>query len=214
MEMRTPSVAYHRPGAFAFLFPGKAGVVSGLLRSVAAAPVANLRAGDRPRERAAPTAWSRPTAPGGPLTGVVAHSDVDAGLAVVQMRPGTTRGRGLPGCRPIRIGEPPARPSTIWCASYWWFIGCWRPRSVSPSGSDGPTRCNGCSWPSALSGDWSRTSVGGSRHGPPGTGAACLPCLQTAARATWTARQPGSRARAEPQTGVKGQPGEASWPPR
>ena len=52
--------------------------------------------------------------------------------------------------------------------------GCLRPRSASPSASRGPTRCNSCGLASALSGDRSMTSVGGSRHGPPGTGAACF----------------------------------------
>ena len=48
---------------------------------------------------------------------------------------------------------------------------------ASPSASRGRIRCNSCGLASALSGDRSTTSVGGSRHGPPGTGAACFSCF-------------------------------------
>jgi hypothetical protein len=81
-----------------------------------------------------------------------------------------------------------------------------------PSASRGPTRCNSCGLASALSGDRSMTSVGGSRHGPPGTGAACfLFCRRPRARPGRRGNQVAVRARSHPR-GVKGSRGSL-WPP-
>jgi hypothetical protein len=72
-------------------------------------------------------------------------------------------------------------------------VGCWRPRSASPSASRGPSRRNGGS-PASAALDSRSKSAGGFPLGPPA--GAARSSLQAAARATWPARQPGSRASA------------------